>query len=597
MRTRAFLMVWTIGLVATPAVQAFSKLEHEQLTCYAFEHVRARACPGERDGASASPVSPPSPRAEALCKVDIQPPELALLTSAVDHFTYPMRLAPRPEACQSGKREDCRKEVLKEDECKAGSFSFPECGRKAWEVTRKKVEDREGGWLYRFLAVHRNDEHFRCSACTSFNEMHQRAMALAASEAPELALYAEAVAVHFLQDVMAPGHLAAPRDQFGDWQAGAVHDRHNRSGLPVTVAREVCVGVARLVEGEAPTASACEDERIPAGKRFTWERLREDLAMFAAHCGDKPNPGYTAHGDRSLLPKVPVPDARLHAATVFYLTVAALEDLYGIADDGRAPVWMFYERPYYDLETGEPRAPELGFRTSPELMTAANGGPAHQCDRGRREPPPSCPRLPASAEALFAYEVDADSESGEPLLDFDHPLNTVQIAYSTWGDTRRRWELAWDVVAAEELVTLLASGSYDNGALGPGPGRRYLGVGSLALHHEQLQDNDVWGLGMLFTYSWQFTKYRDFDVYVGVEPGMGAYRLDGDSTTRIRNSLRAGIGLSVIAGEVFVEHGRSLDRGGSADDEWRWSMNVRLRVSPTWLRRSPIKGLGRKGSS
>lgn len=191
----------------------------------------------------------------------------------------------------------------------------------------------------------------------------------------------------------------------------------------------------------------------------------------------------------------------------------------------------------------------------------------------------------------FAYRTAGDPAADQPpQLSSLHLLNTLQIAYSTWGDARRRWEIAWDTGTRERMVTLLDDGTYARARFW----RKYLGVGSLTLHHEQLRDNDVWGLGSLYTYSKQFSKFRDFDAYLGFEPGVGLYHLDGDSTTRFRGSVRAGLGISVVAVEALAEYGRSLDRGQSSEDEWRWSMNLRLRLSPTWLPRLPVKASRRE---
>lgn len=564
MKTRTALTAWALGLLAAPAAQAFSRFEHHQITYYAHEHVRARACP--RGG---PPLSP-------LCAAAVSSDDLARIARAVDHFTYPRRLAPWPPDCSSGTREDCRKVVAAD--CRDDRLDFDACARRALDETWERIGARQRDWLYRFLAVHRNREHFRDAACVSFNEMHERAIDLAehaSAESLELALVAESVAIHFLQDALAPGHLAAPRDQFSDWHAGAVHDRYNRGGLPVGVAHRACAALPGLLVVEDLTAPEAWSERIPAEKLISWEALRGDLAALGAGCNGAGRT-YTAHGDKSLLPAVTHADARVHAATVFYLTVAALEDLYGVGERDR--LWMFYDRPVYRRRAEPPGA---GARQAPRLGFAAwSDGPTDEkrvCD-GRGG-------VVADGE-LFSYRTAVEPESGgPPPIDSIHMLNTVQVAYSTWGDARRRWELAWDSGARERLITVLANGDEDTADFR----RKYLGVGSWSVHHEQLEDNDVIGLGLLSTYSWQISKYRDFDLYLGVEPGVGYYDLDGDTTTRFRSSMRAGVGLSVVAAEALVEYGRSLDQGRSSEDEWRWSMNLRLRLSPTWLPRSPVR--------
>ena len=435
---------------------------------------------------------------------------------------------------RSASASSAEKEVRKEPECQKSGYDFHQCAALARDETLEKINTRSSHWWYRFLAVHRNDEHFRGTACLSFNQMHGRAARLLEHGSPELALLAEAVAVHFLQDSMAPGHLATPRDQFGDWQAGAVHDRHNRRGLPATLSGAVCEGASRLLDDPRVDhiAQPSSWSHLQESKRLDWGQLREDLEVLKESC--RSGHSYTAHGDRSLLPGTTDVDARIHAATVFYLTVAAMEDLYGIAD--RQPLRMHYDRPHHDVGAGQSRAPESGLWTSGTISSSLQQLPARGSNRREAELLHYCPESPRSGERLFSYETAGDTEQQESTaLGALHLLNTVQIAYSSWGDARKRWEIAWETGARERLLSRLDDGSYEKADLW----RKYLGVGSWSLHHQELADNDVWGLGLLATYSWHLPDYRDFDVYgrrrAGVRPLLPRRRLH-DSLPRQRES-------------------------------------------------------------
>ena len=96
MRKSAVLLTWALLLPVAQPAQAFSKFEHEQITYYAHEVVRHRAC-GQDD--------PPS----LLCEAPIDSEQLATVARAVDYFSFPNRLAPWPDDCPVGKRFQCRK--------------------------------------------------------------------------------------------------------------------------------------------------------------------------------------------------------------------------------------------------------------------------------------------------------------------------------------------------------------------------------------------------------------------------------------------------------------------------------------------------------
>ncbi|MCH7666003.1 MAG: hypothetical protein IH936_08755 [Acidobacteria bacterium] len=574
------------------SVYGFSKHEHEQIAFYAFAAAGRELC--GNDLASAAPafvavreelcgcwnepaeITDSSSTRQDPCRHSLSREEFALVTRAVDQFTHPARLAPTAQQCQTGAKDECRKTVRKD--CRRLRLDDEACLRLARQETLKRTKKRAGNPVLRFLAVHRNNEHFRRSACESFNELHDRALDFVENGKIEMALLAEAVAVHFLQDALAPGHLAAPRDQFADWQAGAVHDRTNRNGLPVSLGDDLCQEIeAFSVPSSLPEPSWLNKRKKK--NRIHWADLSADLESLQEVC-KKGSDGYIAYGDKSLLSGVGQPDARAHAATVFFLTYTSLRDLYSPRPDLES-LRLYYQEPLIELPSDNRIAPSLGVGRIVAKNEVTQDGEDGRADVS------DCP-APPDRGLLFSYRTtsaagpsargNASTQIQAGALSTLHLLNTLQIGYSSWGDARQRWELDWDVSARERMKTRTENGVIIRGKLW----RRYLGVGSVAFHHEELGGNDAWGAGLLFTGSKLILKHHDLDFYVGIEPGLGRYTIDGASTTRVRGSVRAGVGLSVVAVEVLGERGLSLDTDQAGEKEWRFSLNLRVRLSPTW---------------
>jgi hypothetical protein len=136
-----------------------------------------------------------------------------------------------PERChelQSPTTEKMEKTLRKNlDEEELFNFTSCRAERKVRQVWN---------WL---LAVHQNASHFEACAATRYNVLHHLAVKLTAGNGQAgggplfVALAAEAVALHFLQDSLAPGHLLTPRSVSTDILARGMHNLHNRLGAPM----------------------------------------------------------------------------------------------------------------------------------------------------------------------------------------------------------------------------------------------------------------------------------------------------------------------------------------------------------------------------
>lgn len=117
------------------------------------------------------------------------------------------------------------------------SFSHPYerlTAKDAWTAISK----RSSKLIFHLLALHRNSAHFQYGAVSEYAKIHGSAIeaACASPDNAWLALYTEAVALHFLQDSLASGHLVTPRSGMTDAVAGSLHDRINRVGAQVEIA-------------------------------------------------------------------------------------------------------------------------------------------------------------------------------------------------------------------------------------------------------------------------------------------------------------------------------------------------------------------------
>ena len=87
------------------------------------------------------------------------------------------------------------------------------------------------------IASHENYGHFQGRATRNFGLWHDQAVRVAEEGNLFGALLVSAYADHFLQDWLAPGHVAAPRSESShDLATLSWHDLHNRKGLTYTLA-------------------------------------------------------------------------------------------------------------------------------------------------------------------------------------------------------------------------------------------------------------------------------------------------------------------------------------------------------------------------
>ncbi len=251
------------GLVAfvQPAA-AFKKREHEALSTLALA-VALESLQGEVPADVEAEIrawflecSPDAEARKKACKKDeSRCVPFGLLTHAVDKVIRPEGLIPSRRLHVEEQNERFKQELLLAPKrCVEAQSLTTRTMRRALkkmpsesEIIRfascraeKKVR-HVGNWL---VAVHQNTSHFEACAAAKYNGLHRLAIELAAESAQKgadaeslfVAFVAEAVALHFLQDSFAPGHLLTPRSGSTDIIARGMHNTHNRAGARVFIA-------------------------------------------------------------------------------------------------------------------------------------------------------------------------------------------------------------------------------------------------------------------------------------------------------------------------------------------------------------------------
>src|SRR5436305_890184 len=128
------------------------------------------------------------------------------------------------------------------------------------DTVAANIRRRRHNLVKRGLAAHHNADHFQASALSEWRTYHARAVA-AAPDAPATALLAEAVALHFLQDFFAAGHVVTPRRGMHDAAAGHLHDRFNRLGVAFALSPGQPPEVANILQSLVAGKCLTPDER------------------------------------------------------------------------------------------------------------------------------------------------------------------------------------------------------------------------------------------------------------------------------------------------------------------------------------------------
>ncbi|MEK6374960.1 MAG: hypothetical protein AABO58_19970 [Acidobacteriota bacterium] len=184
---RLLLAVSVVVTFLVPRADAFEGVEHKELSNRALLAALKAAPVGSVDPSMADMARTFAGRSDH---------SFGAITEAVDWFTTPA-----------------------DDLLDPGEANRNYDGRDRWQASIKVL------W-----AKHRNVDHFQRLALDEWAEYHAIALAAARDHCFPAALYAEAMALHYLQDFFAPGHVVTPRKGMHDVAAGSLHDYFNARG-------------------------------------------------------------------------------------------------------------------------------------------------------------------------------------------------------------------------------------------------------------------------------------------------------------------------------------------------------------------------------
>lgn len=300
-RSLRSLSVALAGLLVARSASAFGGDEHEraaraslQLACVALD-LGADCAQGGRLGdptAAAALASLMQPLG-ADCDVGPEPPGFEWFTRAVDFVDDPLRLLrPRPHGTiGSAPSSGCD---LDTDFLVETSRSFS---------TRIRALHNNVNH-FQDLLLHALSSHYRSARHEAVQAAALRGNGGARQHSLYLAMIESAIALHYLGDAFAPGHIAAPREAYPDYPANAFHDRYNSRGRVFAPAADVdgqLREVLRVVDrclGKADGEGVCgkggalellglDDARRLQGAR---DRLRQARLILFRGDGDLLSP-------------------------------------------------------------------------------------------------------------------------------------------------------------------------------------------------------------------------------------------------------------------------------------------------------------------
>lgn len=150
---------------------------------------------------------------------------------------------------------------------------------------------RAGRWtklLNHLRAAHNNEVHFGAEALNSFWAWHaavvdsaaRRGCTVDGDEALVGLAIANAVSEHYLEDLFAPGHVAAFRDTMHDIGAALIHDRYNSRGAMFHLNEEVVRRDLLSILGEDDRHLDEVRSLKPAARKAAVDALRERSGIY-----------------------------------------------------------------------------------------------------------------------------------------------------------------------------------------------------------------------------------------------------------------------------------------------------------------------------
>lgn len=441
------------------------------------------------------------------------PPSFGHITEAVDWFQCP---------------DDFLKFETKQE-------SGPETGIES-AINRR---NRKTSFIQKGLAAHYNTAHFQDGALEAWRNYHNQALDFARDGNLHRALLREAVALHYLQDFLAAGHVVTPRAGMHDAVAGHLHDRYNQEGvefrLSDPIPSDVLAALVDVDNGLNP---------------------REREEYWAALADTKP---VVFHGDGGLKSKKN-PAQKTFVAAISALSVAQLFH----ANRRLEP--CFEMRSAKQGKYGEPidlKGPKAGIR-------AVNGS--------EYEHVALAPACGGTRESLGQYE--APNFGDGPNDAYYHPMGVTlrgEVAYAAHSRGLR--------TNLDALLFILATdprGRLKNEDSSEGfKNRNVLSVGSVGTSISH--GSGYRAVGLLYDF-YHPGPERWRSIAWGFRVAPRRYSYADTHHWKLDTGLKATFGLDVVSIGAAIERARHFDTLGRFRPTYFVTLGVETSLNPFWIK-------------
>jgi hypothetical protein len=501
-------------------------------------------------------------------------------TRAGDLFTHSELIVPDPAGCKQKYAVTCPEALFLDCE-----ESLDSCHKAVRTWSENRIVKRKGFsqfWLH-IAALHRNKNHFRGFAADQYNNLHRRAVEIARSGHFELALRTEGVALHFLQDLFASGHLASARADLADPAAASIHDKLNQRGLPFRVAPSPlwCEVLNTLEErlGKSADPHFVSDKPLTLDStdvQYFRQRLGECERKTEAPHGSE----YTARGDGNLLDHRDMrEDNRIHRTFLVLASAVSVQQVIRASSDEALlqicfqPQSIFPDKSIYaDGLPPEVWPPGAVLTQNRYLPLDPVGGTCQ-------------PHLSGS---LAGYVTDPAGKARYPdLVRVSPRVSVLDISWNPirWGDAgggaSNNWKIGWAVVSSVPDSEMVKRNGRNELTDQKAKSRTVISIESFVFRLEQYSSHRLLGVGAMFTKQGSFGA-EAWNYYLSGEVIGAIYQRDELETGKPRLAARAGIGYGILFFEVGMENLYVVDPPNSRM-ELRFFAGPNLRFPTSWV--------------
>jgi len=431
------------------------------------------------------------------------------------------------------------------------------------------VRDRQKQWFFHLLATHRNSAHFQGEALTHYATGHAKAIEISRSD-PSLALYREAVALHFLEDSLASGHMITPRRGMPNAVAGSLHDKMSRVGAKAEFADKSpawtqTITFLRRIDPKPPHSRMIL-RKDPPNLTFTEDEVDAFEERLAS-----PSP-VLFFGDGLLNS----PQASTQKVAILMLAARSLMDVLeaSVHQPEQTVQTCFTPR---NVEVG-PGFQNLSAFFGPTGAFRIGDSGSAEWDRDHRWLIlPQC----TSEPAFVRYDVDRTDGFDGMLYSFPGYAAAAFAGVGSRSGERRLMIEGSKLFTATDppntVMRRLNDGTVTNRAW-----RRRSGNAGAAMTVSVVKASDYFGIGLLGEGRYSFAAIKRGFTF-GPRLGVRHYESGKRSTNRFEYGMKVAVGTEVLDLTLVVDRGATV-RNDAAIGEWFVMGGMEITVSKGWFK-------------